>query len=365
MSAAGSNPASTNGGAAAGWRSWALGRRARVDDVLARALAAGAGRADLHGALTDVGVMLDGVAAAGLPAQRFDALAGACLERAVARVVADRWHARDPATTVLLDWVPRLAPALGADPAPALTDLTTAVTRLRGTVDQAGWRELAGAALAYESDPTHLRAALTVAAWRCGAVRWRGAALAAAGHLPEPVLAGALRLGSASPGGAASGAPWEAPPPAADPRAVLARNARDPWWWPGRPGPWRIGGFRGFGGPWIRIPELLGGDGLRWWVRTEATPTDGAAGADDIGPDGYTGHTGHTGHTGAGAAPPAHRYWVVHADVHGSHTAPAAPPAHGDRPDWAGSSRQGPNTRPGAATVSARDHSYYLHVRHR
>ncbi|MBZ2195701.1 hypothetical protein [Occultella gossypii] len=328
------------------WRAWAVGRRAHVDDVLARAQAAGAARADLHGALWGIGVMLDGVATAGLPAGRFDALAEEVLARAAARVSAHRWHPHDPTTAVLLDWVPRLAPALGPEPAAALTDLITAVTRLRGTVDVVRWRDLVGVAMAGATDPTHLRGAVTVAAWRCGAVGWRAAALTVAADLPEHVLGGAARLRQ----GGSAAAPWEAPVgPAADggARSVLARNAQDPWWWPGLTGPWRIGGFRGFGGPWVRIPELLGGDGLRWWVRTESAPTDGAAGADDIEPADSHGDV------------PPYRYWEVRADIHGSRAVPRPAPAGGDRPAWAAPSPSG------AVAVRAHEHSYYLHVTRR
>ncbi|WP_163543423.1 hypothetical protein [Occultella kanbiaonis] len=330
------------------WRAWAVGRRSHVGDVLARAQAAGATRADLHRALQGLGVMLDGVATAGLPARRFDALAEESLARAAARVSAHRWHPHDPTTAVLLDWVPRLAPALGPDPAAALTDLITAVSRLRGTVDAARWRDLVGAAMSGATDPTHLRGAVTVAAWRCGAVQWRSAALGAAVDLPPAVLGGAARL---RPGGAA-GSPWEAPVAAADtdPRGVMARNAQDPWWWPGLTGPWRIGGFRGFGGPWVRIPELLGGDGLRWWVRTPSAPGDGPAGPDDVEPVHAEGDV------------PTYRYWEVRADIHGSRAVPRPAPAGGDRPAWAAPSPSGPSS---PVAVQAHEHSYYLHVARR
>jgi hypothetical protein len=332
------------------WRTWAVGRRSHVGDVLARAQAAGARRADLHRALQGVGVMLDGVATAGLPAGRLDPLAEEVLARAAARVSARRWHPHDPTTTVLLDWVPRLAPALGPDPAAALSDLITAVTRLRGTVDAVRWRDLVGTAMAGATEATHLRGAVTVAAWRCGAVQWRSAALGAAADLPESVLGGAARL---RPGGAA-GSPWDAPVAAdADPWDVLARNAQDPWWWPGLTGPWRIGGFRGFGGPWVRIPELLGGDGLRWWVRTESAPNDGAAGTDDIEP----------AHSQADLPP--YRYWEVRADIHGSRAVPRPAPADGDRPAWAAPSPSGPAGPSSAVSVQAHEHSYYLHVARR
>ena len=61
--------------------------------------------------------------------------------------------------------------------------------------------------------------------------------------------------------------------------AALERHARDPWWWPGvaaAPGVLRrIGGFRGFGGPWLGAPRVVPGgptgcsvaaDGARWAI---------------------------------------------------------------------------------------------------
>jgi len=124
-----------------------------------------------------------------------------------------------------------------------------------------------------------VRRAVLVAAWRSGLVRYRRAALDA-----TPDLA-----------------------------AVLDRHAADPWWWPGTPadapavllrgvhGPahvlGRFGGFRGFGGPWLVPPHVVGADprhpGLRWALRT-----------------------------GSGDAA---EHWTLVADVHGSLVARSTP----------------------------------------
>ena len=107
-----------------------------------------------------------------------------------------------------------------------------------------------------------VRSTVLVAAWRSGAARFRTAALREAAALPAPLAVAALGL-----------------PPGTDPAATLARPAGDPWWWPGyrtEPGVLRrIGGFRGFGGPWLGRPRVVAGgptgcavtaDGARWAI---------------------------------------------------------------------------------------------------
>lgn len=94
-----------------------------------------------------------------------------------------------------------------------------------------------------------VRRAGVVAAWRAGEVRYRRAALREGATLPPTVARAALDL-----------------PPELDPRAVLQDNAARPMAWPGV-GRRRIVGCAAVGGHFDRVPQLVGGDGLRWEVR--------------------------------------------------------------------------------------------------
>ena len=93
-----------------------------------------------------------------------------------------------------------------------------------------------------------------VAAWRCGIAHFRTGALALLSDLPDEVLFLALAL---------SGIPRPE-------RAALLKSLQDPWADPkrsgleGRPGlaiVARVGGFRGFGGPFLAPPEVFALDG--------------------------------------------------------------------------------------------------------
>lgn len=183
--------------------------------------------------------------------------AGLALVRATIGLVArGRWHAGAAPRAVVLHVLPRLAAWLDAWPdevAPAVLTASRAVTR-GGVLD--AWTAL----LAQAPPPAsavHVRPALLVAGWRCGLARYRGAALDAAAPLP-PVLAGAV-LGVA----------------AADVPATLARHREDRWWWPGRDqGPGvvqRVGGFAGWGGPWLGVPRVAAGGPTGWLVLVDGT----------------------------------------------------------------------------------------------
>lgn len=311
------------GGGAFGAR--ALAARERYNAVLGRALAHGADRGTLAGAVHEVAAAVEPLADQ-LAADAFAATCDALVD-VVARVVtARRWRraGRDVETTggtaersAVLDVVPRLAPWLTVAPAVTVAAVVDGARAVGGGPgaggDTAAWaarvvaaaRATTGGTPGGEGGATHdpaspasVRAAVLVAAWRSGLVRYRRAALDAARSLPGPVARAALSLAPSSTG---------------ELRDVLDRHVADPWWWPEggtteEPGPWasagvhvlgRFGGFRGFGGPWLTPPRVVGPDprrpGLGWALRTD-------------GPDGPA---------------PA---WTLVADVHGSVVARAHGP---------------------------------------
>lgn len=207
-----------------------------------------------------------------------------------------------------------------------LADLLRAAGRLQRWGDAPAWLErliaaatTAGAAAAADSSPDLLRRLGVVAAWRSGAVRLRRAALTSAGRVPADAACAALSL----------------PELGAEHLALLLeRHAADPWWWPdgdgvrgagvgpGRPVVARLGGFRGFGGPWARPPRVLGalgGDGTAWDVATAHPDHPGAEErwrvlADVHGVAVHRWSPGpdllvRSGGTGAGTAPPEAPPW--------------------------------------------------------
>ena len=96
---------------------------------------------------------------------------------------------------------------------------------------------------------TTLRAG-QVAAWAVGLAQFRESALASAESLPDDALAAAI--GAPEPLEAA---------------ATVAQLRADRWWRPDREPPeagsvvHRVGGFRGFGGPFLAPPEVVTTDG--------------------------------------------------------------------------------------------------------
>jgi len=267
----------------------ALAARASYNAVLARALAHGAERDALAEAVREVGRAAEPLAAALAP----DAFAATCdaLVGAAARLVpAGRWGAGPAGTAerrALLDLVPRLGPWLAVAPAVTVAAVVDGAHAVGGGPgargDEAAWTERVVAA-AHAGDGAVpgdgqvpgdvVRHAVLVAAWRSGLVRYRRAALDAARALPEATAHAALALDHDD-----------------DLAAVLDRHAADPWWWPGAApdgapavllrgvhGPahvlGRFGGFRGFGGPWLVPPHVVGADprhpGLRWALRTRS-----------------------------------------------------------------------------------------------
>ncbi len=156
------------------------------------------------------------------------------------------------------DLLPVVAGPLTADPRVLVASVTNALANLEeSTSGRPGrWTEIMVAVAGREPTVGELLRAGQVGAWRCGMAPYREGALEIAGGLGEDLLA--LALG-ATP-------------------AELARMGADPWFDPGnppaRPGPIRVGGFRGFGGTFLRPPTLtldptgrvVADDGVERWL---------------------------------------------------------------------------------------------------
>lgn len=221
---------------------------ATVDPWLREAAAWGVDAAEARAALTDLDPLVGTID---------DPDVTLPLVRATLRLVArGRWHGAAVPRTVVLRVLPRLAAWVRAWP----DDVVPAVLAASRDVARAGLLEPWADRLARTPAPgaaSAVRPALLVAAWRCGAVRYRSAALAAVGGLPPATAAALLDL----PQGAVA--------------ATLARHAEDRWWWPGRPdGPGvvqRVGGFVAWGGPWVQVPRVAAGGPSGWLVLVDGT----------------------------------------------------------------------------------------------
>jgi len=255
--------------------------RDHLNAVLARAVALGADRDDVAAAVRELRPVVDGLAPA-LDEAELAGVVDALVSTAARCVAARRWRADSAERWAVLALAPQVLPWLRTAPAVTVAALTDAARPVAARGDATGWgrrvsaaAEVAGAAapagplapegLAAPGSPAAtVRDVVLVAAWRSGLVRYRQAALRAATSLPAPVAAAALGL-----------------PLGTDVGAVLERHASDPWWWPGQaaaasrgmaPAVSRFGGFRGFGGPWLTLPlvvgPLPGEPGLLWAVRT-------------------------------------------------------------------------------------------------
>jgi hypothetical protein len=207
--------------------------------------------------------------------------------------------------------LPAVVPQLTADPHGVVASITNALDSLQrapGARPQQ-WIELLLAAAPHAPTPEALLQAGQVAAWRSGMAAYRSGALDLAATLDPALAAAALGLPVPDPGsdeGAATGATR----PVAE---VLDRLRGDPWFEPTAPdgraggGPTvRIGGFRGFGGTFLRPPRIITASDQRvlvtdgessWYVFADAfgtalvraaTPTvaapDGAGPATDAPP---------------------------------------------------------------------------------
>ncbi|QGQ19703.1 hypothetical protein GC089_11285 [Cellulomonas sp. JZ18] len=252
--------------AAALRRDGPLGRALRVhaasaDPWLRAAAAAGARADDVRAALADLEPVTPGLVDAGDDAEPATSALLDVVRVTLDLVARGRWHAGHPQRAAVLEVLPALTPwcrALGgAVVAPVVA--AAAVVGRRGALDR--WAALLAAAPPPPSAAL-VRPALLLAAWRCGLVRYRDAALDAAAGLPADVVRALLAL-----------------PADADVAAVLDRNRADRWWWPGTSTGAgvvsRAGGFTVWGGPWLTPPRAVAAgptgwgavaDGYRWSV---------------------------------------------------------------------------------------------------
>ena len=166
-----------------------------------------------------------------------------------------RLPAVDAAWRTLL---PRLARPLAEAPQWVAASLTNAAFHLasepgaRAEEWLAGLGEVAGGC----AGAGELLAAGQVLAWRAGMAHLRASALEVWERLPDPLARATLGLS----------------PDAPEPRDALRRALADPWHIPGTPpGPAAlrmvpaVGGFRGFGGPFLAPPRVHS-DGARLWA---------------------------------------------------------------------------------------------------
>ncbi len=160
---------------------------------------------------------------------------------------------------VALTWtdvLPKLGAFVAVDPLRAAASLSNAAYNLEQTpgAGPMEWmaRLLQIATSLSGPDLDALLRAGQVAAWRSGMAHFRASALAACAELPEPLVRAALGLAE----------------PVAVPAALAGLHA-DRWHQPGEPARaeprvmGEIGGFRGFGGPFLSLPRLTADvDGL-------------------------------------------------------------------------------------------------------
>ena len=216
--------------------------RAFVDDVLRAAAARCGDPESVRASAVDVAAVADGLAEGG----ELDPQVGRALLTAATDLAArGRWRAGAAERAALLEVVPRAVALVRARPDVVVPLLVASAPTVQRSADRVVLADLL-AAMPPTQDVDHLRATVLVATWRAGAVRFRSAALAAAARLPAPLAVAAL--GQA---------------PGTSPQAVLDAHTADPWWWPGREQTTgvlrRIGGFRGFGGPWLAVPRVSSG----------------------------------------------------------------------------------------------------------
>jgi hypothetical protein len=203
--------------------------------------------------------------------------------------------------------LPRLASHLAAAPGRVAAAVTNAALQLElePTVNAASWLDALAAAAPRCPDVDALLAAGQVLAWRAGMAHWRETAVKVWDRLPDGLASVVLGLD----------------PAASPPRPELRRALDDPFRTPGAPPGVRalrllgtVGGFRGFGGPFLAPPRLAS-DGQRLWaldgadgftlhadcfgrtvVRAQGAPADLGAPAEPLrlAPDGTLSYRGLT-----------------------------------------------------------------------
>lgn len=237
------------------WQGELVAQRDLLNSRVAAARSAGASADALRAALLETGPGAEHLARTMDDPSAFAAVVPVLVDAVSDLVVRRAWHDTSADRWALLGVVPFLPRAMGRSPKVTVDVVVQGAGRVARGADLGAWGRRLCAADAHLSDDDAVRAAAAVAAWRSGFVRLRGAALAAAGALPEAALVPLLDLGGAVPGSGGAG------PTPDGPRDVLARSAADPLWWPGTPAAGRIaqvGGFRGSGGPWLGVPVILG-----------------------------------------------------------------------------------------------------------
>lgn len=171
--------------------------------------------------------------------------------------------------------LPMLAPFLTLEPRLVAGSITNALYNLSQApgARPREWLDRMAAAAPFCPDTSALLAAGQVLAWQAGLAHFRLSALQVAQSLPDHAARSALGL------------PEDAGLSTA---AALARWQTDPWWLPARsdstPGlrlAGRAGGFRGFGGPFLGLPQvgqaqgrfIVQADGLAWTLFADAFGT--------------------------------------------------------------------------------------------
>jgi hypothetical protein len=145
----------------------------------------------------------------------------------------------------LVTSLPRLAPIVAEEPRLVFASLANAVSNLQafGVLPQP-WLDRIAAGVARGATAAGALEIGEVAGWALGLAHYRDSALTVAARLAPPMLEAAM------------GAP-----------ATVEALRADRWWRPDRPAPprpavvARVGGFRGFGGPFLEAPALSGRDG--------------------------------------------------------------------------------------------------------
>lgn len=244
------------------WQSLLTDQRAELNALLARARAGGAQPEALREALREVGPGVEDLARR-VPRAALGPVTLALVAAVCELVQGALWTERSAQRWAVLTLMSTVPVALTRSPKTCLQVLTTGATRLSRSTDLAAWGRRLAAADEFLTSDDELRLGATVAAWRSGLVRSRGAALRASAALPDAALAALLDV----PVGVMAGQLGA--------REALAANAADPFAWPQAPASGLLssyGGHRGLGGQWLSVPRVLGAhraDTPTWTVRTD------------------------------------------------------------------------------------------------